>query len=62
MDEKIKLSKPEVVTNAVEGWNVEQFTDDGACLMAIFTGPHAEQRARSYMALGAAGPYHLTVK
>lgn len=61
MTEKIKLTAAEVAPNAVEGWNVEQFTEDGACLMATFTGPYAEARARSYKALGAAGPYHLCV-
>lgn len=43
------LSKPEVAPNKVRGdWNVEQFDDEGNCLMAIFTGPEAEQRAREY--------------
>ncbi len=42
------LTKAEVAPNAVEGWNVEQFDDDGACAMAIFTGPDAESRARHY--------------
>lgn len=61
MSEKIKVTFPEVAPNAIEGWNVEQFTDDGECLMAIFTGPYAEKRARAYKALGGCGPYHLCV-
>lgn len=40
------LSKAEVAPNAVHGWNVEQFDDDGACVLTIFCGPNAEARAR----------------
>jgi hypothetical protein len=42
------LTEPEVAPNAINGWNVEQFDEDGACLMVIFTGPKAEARAREY--------------
>lgn len=42
------LNEPIVIENRVEGWNVEQFDNDGACYMATFTGPDAEKRAREY--------------
>ena len=43
------LTEPAVAPNKVRGdWNVEQFDDEGNCLMAIFTGPDAEVRAREY--------------
>ena len=29
-------------------WRVEYFDDDGACYVALFAGPEAEQRAREY--------------
>jgi hypothetical protein len=29
-------------------WNVEAFDDEGCCYIVAFTGPKAEQRARSY--------------
>lgn len=42
------LTEPEVVMNEINGWNVERFDEEGGCLMAIFTGPKAEARAREY--------------
>ena len=47
-DDEGRMTRAEVAPNAVEGWNVEQFNDDGACLLAIFSGPNAEERARHY--------------
>lgn len=43
-------TKAAVVPNAemADAWNVEQFDEDGSCLMAIFVGPDAEARAREY--------------
>ena len=42
------MTRAEIAPNAVAGWNVEQFDDDGACLMATFTGPDAKTRACDY--------------
>jgi hypothetical protein len=44
------LTKAKVARNAADphSWNVEQFDDDGSCLMAVFSGPDAEARAREY--------------
>jgi hypothetical protein len=44
------LRKAMVVPNAemADAWNVEQFDEDGSCLMAIFVGPDADVRAREY--------------
>lgn len=44
----MSLTKPAIVPNRIEGINVEQFDEDGACYMAIFVGPDAEKRARDY--------------
>ena len=47
------LTVAKVVRNAANpnNWNVEQFDEDGTCLMAIFVGPGAEDRAREYAAM-----------
>jgi hypothetical protein len=44
------LTKAAVVRNAemADAWNVEQFDEDGSCLMAIFVGHDAEARALDY--------------
>jgi hypothetical protein len=49
------LSTPIVVRNGSieDAWNVEQFDSEGACLMAIFVGPKAEERAREYAVMRA---------
>jgi hypothetical protein len=31
-------------------WHAEYFDDDGGCFVTIFSGPHAEARARDYHA------------
>lgn len=42
------MTKPEVCKNPLGGWNVEQFDDDGGCLIAVFTGPRSRERAEEY--------------
>jgi hypothetical protein len=44
----IELTEAKVVPNAVRGWNVEQFTPNGGCVMAVFVGICAESRAKLY--------------
>ena len=52
------LTTPEVAKNASgEGWNVEQFDHEGACLLTHFIGPHAEQRAKYYAAAMQIGQF-----
>jgi len=42
------MTKPEICKNPIEGWNVEQFDDDGGCLVTVFTGPKSKERAEEY--------------
>ena len=49
---EVKMTKPEVSErkDTPGSWGVEQFTDDGACMLAVFSGPEAESRSRAYAA------------
>jgi hypothetical protein len=50
--ENLKLDAGEIKVFAdreTEGaWRVEFFDDDGGCYVTVFSGPHAEKRARAY--------------
>ena len=43
-------TKPEIAERKDDpgSWGCEQFTDDGACELAVFSGPDAERRAKEY--------------
>ena len=45
-----ELRQNDESTPDLEGWNVEAFDPDGTCLLAVFFGPAAKERAEEYAA------------